>query len=74
MANLHVLCTMNITYLQGNTLAQGVYGNKLNNAGEYLSVGNSTGEVMIFTDSDTNGGFGFLKLTPKQLNSSIVRI
>lgn len=49
----------------GNTLAQGVYGNKLgNNAGEYLSVDNPTGEVMIFTDSDTNGGFGFLKLTP----------
>jgi len=50
---------------QGNTLAQGVYGDKGgNNAGEWLAVDQTTGEVMIFTDSDTHGGFGFLKLTP----------
>jgi len=50
---------------QGNTLAQDVYGNKGgNNAGEYLSVDYTTGDVMVYTDSDTDGGFGFLKLTP----------
>jgi len=49
----------------GNKLSEGVYGNKRgNNAGEWLSVDQATGEVMIFTDSDTHGGFGFLKLTP----------
>ena len=50
---------------QGHTLHEGVYGDKGgNNAGEYLSVDETTGEVMIYTDSDTVGGFGFLKLTP----------
>merc|ERR1711892_581165 len=50
---------------QGNTLAQDVYGKKGgNNAGEYLSVDYTTGDVMVYTDSDTDGGFGFLKLTP----------
>ena len=50
---------------QGNTLAQDVYGSKGgNNAGEYLSVDYTTGDVMVYTDSDTDGGFGFLKLTP----------
>jgi len=49
----------------GNTLSQGVYGNKAgNNAGEWLSVDKTSGEIMIYTDSDTHGGFGFLKLTP----------
>merc|ERR1711872_857986 len=49
----------------GNKLFEGVYGDKRgNNAGEWLSVDQATGEVMIFTDSDTHGGFGFLKLTP----------
>merc|ERR1719228_2326000 len=49
----------------GSTLSEGVYGNKAgNNAGEWLSVDNTTGEIMIYTDSDTHGGFGFLKLTP----------
>ena len=43
---------------------EGVYGDKAgNNAGEYLSVDTTSGEVMIYTDSDTVGGFGFLKLT-----------
>ena len=42
-----------------------MYGNKrANNAGEWISVDNNTGEAMIFVDSDTVGGFGFLKLTP----------
>jgi len=49
----------------GSTLSEGVYGRKAgNNAGEWLSVDAATGEVMIYTDSDTDGGFGFLKLTP----------
>merc|ERR1711970_978127 len=49
----------------GNKLSEGVYGDKGgNNAGEWLAVDQDTGEVMIFTDSDTHGGFGFLKLTP----------
>jgi hypothetical protein len=49
----------------GNSLSEGVYGNKEgNNAGEWLSVDKTTGEIMIYTDSDTHGGFGFLKLTP----------
>ena len=51
--------------VQGSTLSEGVYGRKGgNNAGEWLSVDAATGEVMIYTDSDTDGGFGFLKLTP----------
>jgi len=51
---------------QGNTLHEGVYGDKEgNNAGEYLSVDTNTGEVMVYTDSDTVEGFGWLKLTPK---------
>lgn len=49
----------------GNVLSEGVFGRKGgNNAGEYLSVDKTSGEVMIFTDSDTDGGFGFLKLVP----------
>ena len=37
-----------------------------NNAGEWLSVDTDSGHVMIYTDSDTAPGFGFLKLTPVQ--------
>ena len=35
-----------------------------NNAGEWITYDTDTGDVMIYTDSDTAGGFGFLKLTP----------
>jgi len=51
----------------GNKLSEGVYGEAgANNAGEYLSVDQTTGDVMVFVDSDSvGGGFGFLKLTPK---------
>ena len=36
-----------------------------NNAGEYLSVDQATGDVMVYVDSDAvGGGFGFLKLEP----------
>merc|ERR1711892_1079125 len=50
---------------KGTTLHEGVYGNKNgNNAGEWISVDTNTGDVMIYTDSDTAGGLGFLKLTP----------
>ena len=51
--------------IQGTTRYEGVFGDKGgNNAGEYLSVDIDTGDIMVFTDSDTVGGFGFLKLTP----------
>jgi len=51
----------------GETLYQDFYGDKGgNNAGEWLSVDTDSGEVMIYTDSDTAPGFGFLKLTPVQ--------
>ena len=52
---------------QGNKLTEGVYGQAgSNNAGEYLSVDMTTGDVMVFVDSDAvGGGLGFLKLTPK---------
>ena len=39
-----------------------------NNAGEWITYDNETGDVMIYTDSDATDndghGFGFLKLTP----------
>ena len=47
----------------GDKLYEGIYGNKAGNeAGEYLTV-TSTGDIMIYTDSDTTPGFGFLKVT-----------
>merc|ERR1711899_617071 len=47
----------------GETVFSGVFGDKKgNNAGEYLTVMRS-GDVMIYTDSDTVPGAGFLKLT-----------
>jgi len=47
----------------GDKLYEGTYGNQGGNeAGEYLTVTN-TGDVMIYTDSDTTPGFGFLKIT-----------
>ena len=36
-----------------------------NNAGEYLAVDYTNGELMVFVDSDAlGGGFGFMKLSP----------
>ena len=57
----------NLIVLQGNTIFEGVFGNAgANNAGEYLGVDNSSGELMVFVDSDSfNGGFGFMKLSPR---------
>jgi len=57
---------------QGNTLFQGVFGDKEgNSAGEYLSVDQQTGEVMVYVDADTiGGGYGFMKLTPDSSNPS----
>ena len=51
---------------QGNFIYEGVFGDKgANNAGEYLGVDNTSGELMVFVDSDSfNGGFGFMKLSP----------
>ena len=47
----------------GDKLYEGIYGNQAGNeAGEYLTV-TSTGDIMIYTDSDTTPGFGFLKVT-----------
>jgi len=47
----------------GDKLYEGIYGSKAGNeAGEYLTV-TSTGDIMIYTDSDTTPGFGFLKVT-----------
>lgn len=48
----------------GETLSSGVYGSKEGNeAGEYLFY-TAEGNIMIFTDSDTVPGMGFLLLTP----------
>jgi len=49
----------------GRNLFEGVFGHPgkdANEAGEYLSV-TKNGDIMIYTDSDSQGGFGFLKLT-----------
>merc|ERR1711963_1260555 len=47
----------------GDKLFEGIYGDQAGNeAGEYLTV-TSTGDIMIYTDSDTTPGFGFLKIT-----------
>merc|ERR1711874_68809 len=47
----------------GETVFSGVFGDKEgNNAGEYLTVMRS-GDLMVYTDSDTVPGAGFLKLT-----------
>jgi len=47
----------------GDKLYEGIYGNQAGNeAGEYLTV-TSTGDIIIYTDSDTTPGFGFLKIT-----------
>ena len=54
-----------VTDPRGNLLYEGVFGDKGgNNAGEWITADSATGEVMIYTDSDTAPGFGFLKLTP----------
>jgi len=48
----------------GETLFSGVFGSKLGNeAGEYLTY-TKEGNIMIYTDSDTVPGMGFLLLTP----------
>jgi len=48
----------------GDKLSEGIYGSKGGNeAGEYLTY-TQDGNIMIYTDSDTTPGFGFLKLTP----------
>merc|ERR1712002_88149 len=52
----------------GETLFSGVYGNKeANNAGEYLTV-MENGDLMIYTDSDSIPGAGFLKLSKSMAN------
>jgi len=47
----------------GTTLSEQVFGTKsANNAGEWVTVMRN-GDLMVYTDSDTVPGFGFLKLT-----------
>ena len=50
----------------GTKLYENFYGRKNggNNAGEWLAYDKPTGDIMVFADSDSAGGFGFLKLTP----------
>jgi len=49
----------------GDKLYENFYGKKGgNNAGEWLTYDQDTGNIMVYTDSDTAGGFGFLKLKP----------
>jgi len=49
----------------GDKLYENFYGDKEgNNGGEWHSYSPDSGEIMIYTDSDTVGGFGFLKLKP----------
>ena len=49
----------------GEKLYENFYGDKGgNNAGEWLTYDKDTGDIMIYTDSDTAYGFGFLKLSP----------
>jgi len=49
----------------GDKLYENFYGTPDgNNAGEWLSYSSDTGDIMVYTDSDTTGGFGFLKLSP----------
>ena len=35
-----------------------------NNAGEWITYDKDSGDIMVYTDSDTVYGFGFLKLSP----------
>ena len=47
----------------GHTLSQGSWGDKGgNNAGEWRTYVRATGDIMVYLDSDTVGGFGYLKL------------
>ena len=49
----------------GEKLYENFYGSKDgNNAGEWMTYDKETGDIMINTDSDTQTGFGFLKLSP----------
>ena len=49
----------------GEKLYENFYGTPDgNNAGEWITYEKDTGNIMIYTDSDTTYGFGFLKLSP----------
>ena len=51
----------------GDKLYQNFYGSASkegNNAGEWITYDKDTGDIMVYTDSDTAYGFGFLKLSP----------
>ena len=47
----------------GDTVYQNFYGDKGgNNAGEWHTYDRESGDIMVYLDSDTVGGFGYLKL------------
>ena len=49
----------------GDKLYENFYGTaEGNNAGEWITYDRDTGDIMVYTDSDTTYGFGFLKLSP----------
>ena len=49
----------------GEKLYENFYGTTGgNNGGEWLSYDGDSGDIMVYTDSDTAYGFGFLKLSP----------
>ena len=49
----------------GDKLYENFYGTTGgNNAGEWLSYDGDSGDIMVYTDSDTAYGFGFPKLSP----------
>ena len=54
-----------VTSPAGEKLYENFYGTTGgNNAGEWLSYDGDSGDIMVYTDSDTAYGFGFLKLSP----------
>lgn len=55
---------MVIVSSDGETLGQNFYGDKEgNNAGEWMTYDRETSDIMVYLDSDTVAGFGYLKLS-----------
>ena len=49
----------------GDKLYENFYGRKGgNNAGEWLTYDAAADEIMVYADSDSVGGYGFIKLKP----------
>ena len=72
MAKFDPFLSLDCARVEGSNFAiwqpwsQMVFGKQgSNNAGEYLAVDYTSGELMVFVDSDAlGGGFGFMKLSP----------